>query len=87
MQNQSFSKRSPGKGCKPSSPCCSSHDRVVLALWGGGSVTNPFLKQTPKSNLILCLGVDKVKQVELETCPAVTLCPHREWLEEDEQSF
>lgn len=43
---------------------------------------NPQIKPHP------ALGSGQgVKQVELQTCPAVTLCPHRGWLEEDEQSF
>lgn len=52
-----LSKRNLGKGCKPSSPGHSSHHRELLALQGS---TNPFLKylQTPRSNLILHLGVD-----------------------------
>lgn len=57
VQNQSFPERGLGKGCNPTSPCRSSHHRVVLAPRG---FTHPFLKhlQTPKSNLVLLPGAD-----------------------------
>lgn len=57
VQNQSFPKRSLGKGCNPPSPHRSSHRGVVPAPRG---LTHPFLKhlQSLKSNLILLPGAD-----------------------------